>query len=190
MSSLLSSTVNTRAVLPGSLRILRSDAPVAPTDEDVAFLLAHGITTLIDLRFPRECQRHPCPLAQDGRFRYLHLPVTGGNAMPASPADVPRSYIAMADAQMARILQAICSAEGGVMFFCTAGKDRTGVVSALVQKRAGLPREEIVRDYVLSGENCRERLATFARLRPEIDPAIYTPQPAYMEAFLDWADNA
>lgn len=188
MSSLLSSTANTRAVLPGSLRILRSDAPVAPTDADVQWLLDHGITTLIDLRSDAECQRRPCPLAQDERFRYVTLPVTGGNAMPASPADVPRSYIAMVDAQMARILQAIGNAEGGVMFFCTAGKDRTGVVAALLQHRAGLPREAIVADYVLSGENLRERLAIFSSLHPEIAPAIYTPQRAYMEAFLDWAE--
>lgn len=185
MSSLLSSTVNTRAVLPGSLRILRSDAPVAPTDGDVSWLLTHGVTTLIDLRTEAECTRRPCPLAQDGRFRYLHLPVTGGNAMPASPADVPRSYLAMVDAQMTRILQAIDEAETGVMFFCTAGKDRTGVVSALLQRRAGLTREAIIADYLLSGDNCRELLSAFASLHPEIDPAIYTPQRAYMEAFLD-----
>lgn len=188
MPSLLSSTANTRAVLPGSLRILRSDAPVAPTDGDVQWLLCHGITTLIDLRSPAECERRPCPLAQDGRFRYISLPVTGGNAMPASPADVPRSYIAMVDGQMARILQAIGDAEEGMMFFCTAGKDRTGVVAALLQRRAGLTRDAIVADYLLSGENLRERLAAFGSLHPEIDPAIYTPQQTYMEAFLDWAE--
>ena len=63
MSSLLSSTVNTRAVLPGSLRILRSDAPVAPTEADIQWLLTHGVTTLIDLRTEVECARRPCPLA-------------------------------------------------------------------------------------------------------------------------------
>ena len=89
-----------------------------------------------------------------------------------------------------RILQAIDEAETGVMFFCTAGKDRTGVVSALVQLRAGLTREAIIDDYLSSGENCRERLAAFASLHPEIDPAIYTPQRAYMEAFLDGVRNA
>ena len=189
MASLLASTANTRFVLPGSLRILRSDAPIAPTPEDVAWLLAHGVTTLIDLRWEAEVQRRPVPLAEDPRFRCLHLPVTGGNAMPASPADVPRSYLAMVDAQMARILSAIDGAPDGVMYFCTAGKDRTGVVSALLQRRAGLPREAIVTDYVLSGENLRERLAAFALLHPETDPRIYTPQPAYMAAFLDGLDS-
>lgn len=184
MPSLLQSTDNTRPVLPGSLRLLRSDAPVAPTPEDVAFLLAHCVTLLIDLRSEAERERKPCPLEGHPAFTYRHMPVTGGNAMPASPADVPRSYLRMVDGQMARILQTIEAAESGVMFFCTAGKDRTGVVSALLQRKAGLPEEAIIADYVLSGENLRERLSAFAARHPEIDPVIYTPQPAYVEAFL------
>ncbi|MBE5795986.1 MAG: tyrosine-protein phosphatase [Clostridiales bacterium] len=185
MSSLLQSTANTRPVLPGSLRLIRSDAPTAPTAEDVAFLQTHGVTLLIDLRSEAECLRRPCPLSQHPGFTCLHLPVTGGNAMPASPEDVPRSYLRMVDGQMAQILDIIRSADSGVMYFCTAGKDRTGVVSALLQREHGLSRREIVADYLLSGENLRERLDAFARLHPEIDPAIYTPQPVYMERFLD-----
>lgn len=188
MPSLLQSTANTRQVLPGSFRYLRSDAPTAPTDEDIRFLLTHQVTLLIDLRSDAECQRHPCPLTRNAAFTYRHMPVTGGNAMPASTEDVPHSYLRMVDEQMQQILNAITGAECGVMFFCTAGKDRTGVVSALLQRQAGMSHEEIAADYVLSGENLRERLAAFASLHPEIDPAIYTPQPAYMERFLEWLD--
>lgn len=185
MSSLLQSTANTRQTLPGSFRYLRSDAPLAPTEQDVAFLLAHGVTTLIDLRSPAEVQRKPCPLAKDTRFTYLHMPVTGGNAMPASVEDIPRSYLRMVDAQMARILAAIHAAPDGVMYFCTAGKDRTGVVSALLQREAGLTKEAIAADYALSGENLQEMFAGFFAAHPDIDVAIYTPKPQYMLQFLD-----
>lgn len=189
MSSLLESTANTRQVLPGSMRFLRSDAPLAPTERDVAFLLGHGVTTLIDLRSEAEVLRKPCPLAAHPGFSYQNLPVTGANAMPESPADVPRSYLRMVDAQMERILRTIGSAGSGVMFFCAAGKDRTGVVSALLQRQAGMQREAIIADYLLSGENLREPLRAFASLHPEIDPVIITPCTAYMEAFLDGLDE-
>ena len=189
MYSLLQSTSNTRAVLPGSLRLLRSDALISPTEADIDFLLASGVSTLVDLRSSEELLRRPCPLAAHERFAYLHLPVTGGNALPASPDEVPRSYIRMVDAQMDRILQTIASAEPGVLFFCTAGKDRTGVVSALLQRHAGLSREAIVADYMRSGRNLQERLCAFAALHPEIDPDIYTPRPVCMERFLDWLDK-
>lgn len=189
MPSLLESTVNTRCVLPGSFRYLRSDAPTAPTPQDIVFLREHGVTTLVDLRSDAECQRRPCPLAEHPGFSYHHLPVTGGNAMPESTAHVADSYIRMVDSQMEAILSVIEGADAGVMFFCTAGKDRTGVVSALLQHRAGLSREMIVADYLRSGENLRVRLTAFATLHPEINPAIYTPCAAYMERFLDWLDS-
>ncbi len=184
MASLLQSTLNTRQVLPGSFRYLRSDAPIAPTDADAAFLLAHSVTLLIDLRSEAEVLCSPCPLAVHPGFIYRHMPVTGGDAMPDSPADVPLSYLRMADGQMERILAAITGAAANVMFFCTAGKDRTGVVAALLQRRSGMSREEIAADYARSGENLQERFAAFRAQHPEIDTEIYTPKAAYMERFL------
>lgn len=189
MSSLLRSTANTRAVIPGSLRCLRSDALTAPTDEDVAFLLSRGVTTLIDLRTDAERLRRPCPLAEDTRFTYHALPATGGDAIPASPDGVAASYIRMVDGQMDAILRTIQTAESGVLFFCTAGKDRTGVVSALLQHRTGMPRDAIIADYLLSGENLADRLHAYQQQHPEIDPAICTPQERYMAAFLDWLEK-
>lgn len=188
MASLLESTSNTRQVVPGSFRYLRSDAPVAISAQDISFLLEHDVRWLVDLRSDAECKHRPCALRDHPGFQYFSLPVTGGNAMPASVDDVPWTYSRMVDARMIEILRTIDAASCGVMFFCTAGKDRTGVVSAILQRRAGLPREMIVADYVLSGENLREMLTEFAQKHPEIDPRIFTPQPAYMEQFLDWLE--
>ena len=183
MSSLLSSTANTRTVLPGNDRLLRSDAPLSPTAADIAFLLSRGVTTLIDLRSDAEVAAKPCPLAQDSRLNYLHVPVTGGNAMPDSPADVPLSYLRMMDAQMARILEVIRNTEG-VMYFCTAGKDRTGVVSALIQQEHGLSPETIAVEYALSGDNLQAMFTAFRARHPEINEDIYTPKKEYMLQFL------
>lgn len=184
MPSLLASTANTRTVLPGNDRLLRSDAPLSPTAEDIAFLLSRGVTTLIDLRSDEEVARKPCPLAQDSRFTYLHMPVTGGNAMPESPADVPLSYLRMMDAQMERILNIIHETDG-VMYFCTAGKDRTGVVSALLQREHGLSDEDIAADYARSGDNLQTMFTAFRARHPEIDAEIYTPTKEYMLQFLN-----
>ncbi len=183
MPSLLASTANTRTVLPGNYRLLRSDAPLSPTAADIDFLLSRGVTTLIDLRSDNEVLRKPCPLAQDSRFTYHHMPVTGGNAMPESPADVPLSYLRMVDAQMAHILEVIRNTEG-VMYFCAAGKDRTGVVSALLQREHGMSAEDIAAEYAVSGENLREMFASFQMSHPEINVDIYTPKKEYMLQFL------
>lgn len=188
MKSFLSSTNNTRPVLPGSLRYVRSDVPHRLTAEETEWLLAQNLRTIVDLRTAAEQQRKPCPLAEDGRFTYLHLPVTGGDGVPAAPEAVAASYIRMASDGMQGILAAIRNAPTNVLFFCNAGKDRTGVVSAILQKEASLPDAYILDDYVLSGENLREQLAAFAAADPAIDIRVITPQRAYMAEFLRWYD--
>ena len=118
------------------------------------------------------------------------MPVTGGNAIPAVPEEVACSYIRMADAAMDRIVETILNADTNVLYFCNAGKDRTGVVSAILLSRLGYDRQYILADYLASGENLREVLQAYARSNPEADLRVITPQAAYMEAFLDWYQAA
>ena len=187
--SILMSTQNTRPILPDSLRFLRSDAPRALTREETEWLLAERILTVVDLREEGERAAGPCPLERDGRFRYLCLPVTGGGRIPASPEEVVHTYLNMVDDQMERILAAIWSARTNVLYFCNAGKDRTGVVSALLLRRLGTDREHIVSDYMRSRENLLPALSAFAAAHPEIDPRVILPRRSYMEEFLDEMDR-
>lgn len=184
MNLFFAAACNTRAILPGSLRYIRSDVPVHVSPEEKEKLLAENIRTVVDLRTAEECAARPCPLEEDKRFCYLHLPVTGGNAIPQSRAMVPVSYLKMVDEQMEHILDAICHAGSNVLYFCNAGKDRTGVVSALLLRRAGMPEEYIIEDYLRSGENLAPQLQAFARQNPGLDVGIITPKAEYMRQFL------
>lgn len=186
--SLLQSTDNTRFTLPDSGRYLRSDVPDRITPEDIQWLLERDIRTVIDLRTEAEWQRRPCPLESDARFCYLHLPVTGGSEIPASPEEVAVSYIRMVDTQMERILDAIQNASTNVLYFCSAGKDRTGVVSAMLQRAAGMADGDILDDYERSGANLKEKLEAFAE-SANIDIQVITPKRIYMERFLQWLDE-
>lgn len=62
MSSLLKSTLNTRALPINGLRYIRSDAPLDLTKEEIQWLLNNNITTLVDLRSEQELESRPCPL--------------------------------------------------------------------------------------------------------------------------------
>lgn len=178
------STRNTR-LLPGSDgRYLRSDVPLIVTEQEARRLLEQGITTLVDLRTPSERLARPCPLEPDIRFRFLALPVSGGNQIPCCPAAVPASYLKMVDRQMDNILAQIQGAPGGVLFFCTAGKDRTGVVSALLLRSLGASHQQIIEDYLLSAQNLKDVLAEYARQNPKINLETIMPKAEYMEIFL------
>lgn len=176
MASLFTSTKNTRA-LPGcGLRFLRSDAPLQLTEEEICWLVDNNVRTLVDLRSREEAAASPCPLAEKEGFVYHHLPVTGGGGTPKSRAHLHQVYAGMLDAQMERIQRNLLEAKTNALFFCTAGKDRTGVVAALLLKTLGADEKTIVRDYMLSGENLREMLEDYAAAHPEAGLDIILPR--------------
>lgn len=185
MSSLLPHTRNTRPLRPGSLRYVRSDAPLDLDEADVRWLLDHDLRTLVDLRSPAEVAARPCPLAGRPEFRYLNCPVTDRFALPQSREEVARSYRSMVDEALWEIIRVIEEAETNVLYFCTAGKDRTGVVSALLLARMGVPRAEIVADYLLSGDNLRPSLEALAAREPRARLEVILPRPEYIDGLLD-----
>lgn len=176
MSSLLRSTLNTRALPMGGMRYIRSDVPLCLTEEEIQWLLDHDITTLVDLRSAEELERQPCPLRNAAGFTYCHLPVTGGGDTPRSREHLHEVYRGMVDGQMGTILDTILNAASNVMYFCTAGKDRIGVVSALLLRRLGATEDVIVEDYMKSRENLMDMLTTYVKNHSEVDIEIIIPR--------------
>lgn len=193
-ASLLQTTQNTRD-LGGYLTkdgrmtkwnsLIRSDVQCWPSEEDFAFLKQRGITTVIDMRTEKDTARRPSGFADAEGIRYLHCPISEGSGIPESAEAVPKTYLSIACAgNMPQVFRAIAHAEGGVMFNCSAGKDRTGVVSALLLAHAGVSDEDIIENYVLTREYGKERLALLHRNFPDIDMNIVIPQETFMREFL------
>jgi protein-tyrosine phosphatase len=108
--------------------------------------------------------------------------------------DYGPAYLWQLEAQgtrVAAILNAIATApSGGMVVHCGVGKDRTGVIVALLLAVAGVGREAIAADYALSGP----RLAALARreLAKEADPtrrhrlrAMWEAEPGLITGLLD-----
>ncbi len=184
--SLLESTLNTRTILPGSLRYIRSDVPNNLTDEEVDWLISNNVCTVVDLREDEERDHKKCRLIDDNRFCYHCMPVTGGNKIPDSVEEVSKSYINMVDDNMFQIIDTIINAKTNVMYFCNAGKDRTGVVSAIILHKFGMNDDYIVEDYMKTKDNLADALKSFARKCPDVDINIITPNERYMREFLQW----
>ena len=163
--------------------LYRGDLPKQVTQADRQRLRELGITTVVDLRSKEEIERKPDPLAQELGIRYLHCPLAGDGRVPA-PDEVPLSYMEMADGtgQMAGALRAIAEAPQAVLFHCTAGKDRTGVVAALLFWLAGVSEEDILADYIVSGPYLQQMLRAYCEAPP--GAVVCPPQSAYMSSFL------
>ena len=185
--SLLRSANNTRAVdgIRPSAALWRSGAVSSLSCEDIVFLRENGITDFIDLRTDEEVRRKPCTAGEYG-FRYHLLPITEGSVPPKYLEDVPLSYMKIAASEnMAVVFRCIAQADGGVQFFCTAGKDRTGVVSAVLQMLCGVDRGEIVRGYTVSREYNMQLLENYLAAHPEIDRRAVLANECSMEDFIE-----
>ncbi|WP_455717717.1 tyrosine-protein phosphatase [Anaerosporobacter sp.] len=184
MGSIFKSTMNTRALPTGTMRYIRSDAPIDLTDNEIQWLLSNDITTIVDLRSKEEVVKIPCKLQRMNDFKYINLPVTGGGDTPKTREHLYTVYTQMFDKQMEKIIDTIMNSKSNVMYFCTAGKDRTGVVSALILKKLGFDDESIIDDYMISKENLIDMLTAYVREHPEVDIDIIIPHRENMKRFL------
>jgi protein tyrosine/serine phosphatase len=91
-------------------------------------------------------------------------------------------------------LRLIAASNGAVLVHCAAGKDRTGVVVALALSAVGVPRDEVVADYVASAERIEAILGrlsaspTYAADSAITDVDRHRPRAATIEGFLDELD--
>ncbi|MFB9950961.1 tyrosine-protein phosphatase [Rhizobium puerariae] len=140
--------------------ILRGDALHRLSPADIEALLEHGLTTVIDLRNAHELAMEANPFSGHGRVRYHNTPLFSALApveMAAGASadfDMGDRYCQAIDAcqpAIAEVLATIADAPDGiVLFHCSAGKDRTGVISALLLANAGVDDTTIVEDYALT----------------------------------------
>lgn len=182
----------------------RSDNITISPDEQLRDLQDQGLRTVIDLRAPDEVQLTGTAVLERNGIRHLHRPMTRKSADPATLAvtfnsvksydDVGAWYLRLARARSGVLLDClrdITAAQEGVLFYCTAGKDRTGVLAAIILMLLGAEDEVVVGDYARTGMSVdrvhlRHAAAT-GRPMPSMefpDHPILHSHPDSMAAFL------
>lgn len=182
--------------------VVRADNLALLTDAGQAALVDYGVRTIVDLRLPRELEEHPNPFARSGShgIAYRNISFIDPAAAPSPNAEsLVQDYTRMLDqfsSSVSDVIQAIARApEGGVLIHCMAGKDRTGIISALLLDLAGVPRRTIGEDYALTAECLRqsdeEWLENGPGERAERERVLekYRPRPEVMMAVLAHLDE-
>jgi protein-tyrosine phosphatase len=209
----LEGTANTRDVggLPvtggGVVRsgaLIRSDNLQDLTEADIERLLGAGLEVVVDLRTDVErAGTGPGPLT--GRVRHEQLSLIRpsremptGAVMPDRWADGATGaylhYLSDLPENVAAAVRAIAG-PGAAIVHCAAGKDRTGVVVAIALLAVGVPREEVVADYVLTNERIEgvyRRLVaaeTYSADVARIGLDAHRVDPNAMAAVLDVVDE-
>jgi protein-tyrosine phosphatase len=194
-----------RRVRPG--RIVRSDNLRGLTDDGAVTLVRDLAPQLVvDLRTEAECAREGRGLANVAHVRYVNLPLQPKAAL--SPEQVAAGlatnlfddYVLQIRDNSAPLLAALeLLSEDETLpavVHCTAGKDRTGVLVALLLDLLGVAREQIVADYAATTDNMpgildRIRSSSFFQGNGlAAAPAwIFESTPETMRDFLSWLDE-
>lgn len=204
-------------------KLFRSGDNSQLTDADHAYLRRLGIRTVCDLRSNDERARAPTRAERFGdgvayvAWDYAQVMDGDQEAFGAVLRDSPDPAAAASEMmagfyrQMPQgfadrfrtVFDALADGDG-MLFQCSAGKDRTGLTAALLLAALGVERDQIMADYLLSNRYAdriaarhmpaegeaddNPAMAMFARLPAEVRDAFMGVKPAYLQAAFDGID--
>lgn len=134
--------------------LLRSDGLHRLDDRGRAALAGLSLRTVIDLRTDEECQIAPSALGDALGSLRRHIPVLSAAEFGMLAPELTAVYRYMVDecgAAIAAAVGCLC-VPGGLpaLIHCSAGKDRTGLLAALILAAVGVDDDIIAADYALS----------------------------------------
>lgn len=151
---------------------LRGDAPYRISDAARQQLMDAGLRTVIDMRYTHEVVRRPNRFAGVPVVDFRHIPLyveTSYMGMIRQFRDLGGWYCTILDqgsVPIRTIIDVLAAAEGTCLIHCYIGKDRTGIMSALLLDLVGVSTEDIIADYVRSHHKLQAIHAELQSVRP------------------------
>ncbi|MGI5888459.1 MAG: tyrosine-protein phosphatase [Oscillospiraceae bacterium] len=142
-------------------RLLRGGDLSRLDQNELEALREYGIRTSIDLRAAEEKYKDD-PMSRSDSFFYYSVPIKGSLDHMVPGRIMYDLYIGILEEQkdcFSRTLRLIAREPDGIIFHCTAGKDRTGLTAMLVLSLCGVSEEQIIADYCTSGDNNKDETA-------------------------------
>lgn len=177
--------------------IIRSASLHRLTTNGLGTLADAGVEVIVDLRSTVERERDVTPDGAAFGIQQVHAPVFEQDASPAGLGAEFKGYgpvyISMLETGTAayrRLFEAIAETDGGLVFHCAAGKDRTGVAAALLLDLAGVEEAAIIEDFSISATLLQpafsEWLPKMAErgISEEKARGLMSSEPEYMTTFL------
>lgn len=154
-------------------------------------LVAYGVKTIIDLRSEYELNIDPPPFisfhGQNGFPQYINVPIldetdkVGIKMMNQTPTITEMYSITIDRYQenIARVMKVFAKATNGtILFHCRSGKDRTGIIAAILLSLVGVDYSTIAKDYTISS----------VYIQPTYEKPLFE-QPEIMLDFLAYLDT-
>ncbi|MDJ0573904.1 MAG: tyrosine-protein phosphatase [Xenococcaceae cyanobacterium MO_234.B1] len=135
--------------------LLRSDSLHGLPLSSQQKLIDYGVRTIIDLRTPSEVKRKSYALSNTSEIEYFNLPLVEDRSQIESIKqktlfEYNCFFLEKRSPQIKKILGTIATQQTPLVIHCAAGKDRTGIIIALLLAVADVPVATIAEDYQLS----------------------------------------
>lgn len=193
---------------------LRADDLCSLDSTEIDYLKAYGVSAVIDLRSSEEICKYPDPMSVAEGINYINVSLLAGNisditrvmsndtAVPQPISDEtgvsqlktsePDKMITEFYFQLVRysgkelkdVFEYIIEQKGCVLFHCTAGKDRTGIVAMILLLLAGVNKADVIANYMVTEVYVSQNpiMQDLARIYPK---ELLQSQPAFIEPIID-----
>ena len=179
--------------------VYRSDSLAHVEPSDVVHLVEErGIVLVVDLRREHEVELAPLAALETAGVRVVHHslidpavpPLQTNDLVDGTLADRYVSILDTSGAQIVSVLRLIADdANHPMVFQCAAGKDRTGLVAAMVLGLLGVDDATITSDYAATAaviDRLLARLSARMAGREPPGPRIMSAEADTMQTALDW----
>ncbi|WP_376701231.1 tyrosine-protein phosphatase [Listeria booriae] len=191
-------------------KLYRSSLLTNITEKDKDTLEKLGVSWICDLRSTSEIAAKPTPALAHIKNRHIPIGTAKNESTESQKIDIPddhrvyeplmgesyRVFVQSKDGFREIFNDIIEKEEVPFLFHCTAGKDRTGVLGALLLKLLDVPENTILADYELTNQYADNILGemqglvnAFSNSERKIDLENFRPmaeaRPAYLEIAFD-----
>lgn len=181
--------------------LLRAGSPSIASPKATELLKEHGVKTVVDLRSEAEVRHYGNPFREDKDTKFYNIPLFMGDPDAAEDPTMKflethtlgDFYVLMVQNLGPRIADVmrvfITDTDGYTLFHCAHGKDRTGVIAALLYMLIGASPENIVLNYKVSYDYTRHFLDPLIEERVEHMRHTLRSDAHNMETLLAYFDK-
>jgi len=178
-------------------RFFRSDGLSKLTEPDINNLFSCGIRASVDLRSDSERAERPSALKNANGIKYFEAPLFGQTELDEytyndyKTTGLGRIYaknIETCGANIKNVFE-IFAAEiknGAIIYNCSAGKDRTGIISALLLDLAGVYETDIIANYEVTHTYIAKQIKHVQTIEPDLPDEVFYSCAENMAYFLSY----
>ena len=170
---------------------IRSDNLTDISLDEMKYLHDYGVQAVIDFRHQNEIDHAPDPFVNHSDFDYYNIAILDHAQFTLEDLNrikLSDLYITMGENKtfIKQVFETLAKYDKAVLYHCTAGKDRTGVITALLYKLAGVADVDIIADYEVSFTYLVPKYSGRDENVSEMYQDLFSSRPETMETFLNY----